>query len=52
MFDCFLQPDGSPVRVVLEYQLSGADGSPAGYGSIEQEYSEFGGDIVVEPPVG
>ena len=52
VFDCFLQPDGSPVRVVLEYQLSGADGSPAGYGSIEQEYSEFGGDIVVEPPVG
>ncbi len=52
LFDCFLLGDGSPVRVQVGLQLSAADGSDAGYSTIEQDYSEFGGDIVVEPPVG
>jgi hypothetical protein len=51
-FDCFLLGDGSPVRVEVGLELSKADGSAAGYSTIEQDYSEFGGDIVVEPPVG
>ena len=52
LFDCFLLRDGSPVRVEVGLQLTQADGSAAGYSTIEQDYSEFGGDIVVEPPVG
>jgi hypothetical protein len=52
LFDCFLLRDGSPVRVEVGLQLSAADGSAAGYSTIEQDYSEFGDEIVVEPPVG
>jgi hypothetical protein len=52
LFDCFLLGDGSPVRVQVGLQLSAADGSDAGYSTIEQDYSEFGGDIVVDPPIG
>ncbi len=52
VFDCFVQPDGSPVRVEVGFQLDAADGSAAGYGTIMQDYAEFGGDIVVEPPIG
>lgn len=51
-FDCFVYTDGSPVRIEIGFQLSAADGSSAGYGSIVQDYAEFGGDVVVEPPVG
>jgi hypothetical protein len=52
LFDCFLLRDGSPVRVEVGLQLSAADGSAAGYSTIDQDYSEFGGEIVVDPPVG
>lgn len=51
VFDAFLQADGSPIRVEVGFQLTGADGSAAGYGTIAQEYADFGGDVVIEPPV-
>ena len=51
-FDCSVYADGRPVRIEIGFQLSAADGSPAGFGSIVQDYAEFGGDVVVEPPVG
>ncbi len=51
VFDAFLQPDGSPVGIQLGLQLTGADGSTAGYATIVQDYADFGGDVVVEPPV-
>jgi hypothetical protein len=51
-FDCFVYPDGSPVRIEISFLLSGSDGSSAGQGTIVQDYAEFGGDVVVEPPVG
>ena len=51
VFDAFLQVDGSPVGIQLGLQLTGADGSTAGYGTIVQDYADFGGDVVVEPPV-
>ena len=51
-FDASVYPDGRPVRIEVGFQLSAADGSAAGFGSIVQDYSEFGGDVVVEPPVG
>ena len=51
-FDCSVYPDGRPVRIEIGFQLSAADGSSAGFGSIVQDYAEFGGDVVVEPPVG
>ncbi len=51
-FDCFLLGDGSPARIEVGLQLTKADGSTAGYSTIEQDYSEFGGDVVIEPPVG
>jgi hypothetical protein len=51
LFHAFLQADGSPVRVEVGFQLTGADGSAAGYGTIAQDYADFGGDVVVKPSV-
>lgn len=50
-FDAFLQTDGTPIRVEVGFQLTGADGSAAGYGTIAQDFADFGGDVVVDPPV-
>ena len=50
-FDCFVQADGIPFSVEMGFRLDGADGSAAGYGTIVQEYTEFGGDIVIDPPI-
>lgn len=52
IFDCFLQGDGSPVLIEVGIQINGADGNAAGYSTIVQEYTEFGGDVVVAPPIG
>ena len=51
VLDCYLHGDGSPVRIEVGFQIDAADGSTAGYGTIVQDFAEFGGDIVVEPPV-
>lgn len=50
-FDAFLQTDGSPIRLEVGFQLTGADGSAAGHGTIAQDYADFGGEVVVDPPV-
>ena len=51
VLDCYVHGDGSPVRIEVGFQVDAADGSTAGYGTIVQDFAEFGGDIVVEPPV-
>lgn len=52
VFDAFLQTDGSPIRIEVAFQITAADGSAAGNGTIAQDYADFGGEVVVEPPVG
>lgn len=52
VFDCYLRDDGIPVRLENGLQLDAADGTTAGNGTIVQDYAEFGGEVVVEPPVG
>lgn len=50
-FDCFVQSDGVPLSVQMGFRLDSADGSAAGQGTIVQDYAEFGGDIVIDPPI-
>jgi hypothetical protein len=48
--DAFVEADGEPVSVSIKLTFRAADGSVAGTGTIEQDYSDFDTDLKVTPP--